>query len=214
MNRTILHRVLNAPADPHRVLSDAILDLESRAPDIDWARVAAHPPGAETADLAALYKEILKADPCPEQAAAFYVGMFDGAPEDESDHDESVITMYLAAAEEYDEEDEDFDWAVRPLWLPDEGYCRPDSLIFLEQALRPHLENSIGGISIRSLYEDLVLATVAVLHRDAFAMLADSPSLTGPNGSRPVAVGFDSGGAEWIGTITRDGWVPPARSCR
>lgn len=211
MNRTILHRVLTEPTHSHRALADAIKDLQSKAPEIDWARVAANPPRADAADLAAHYKEVLEVEPCPDHAAAFYIGDFNGVPEDEDDQYDSALTMYLAAAEDYDEEDEDFDWAVRPLWLPDHGYSRPDALIELERAFRPHLEASVGDFSVRGPFEELVLATVAVLHRHAFAMLADSRTLLGPEGSRPVAAGFDSGDAAWIGTITRDGWVPPAK---
>lgn len=182
----------------HRTLADGLpalmAGLGELAPDPVWERFASAPTEREVEDFRAWLRGVVEREPPPRTLRAYWFGLFDATPQDET---EPGTILYLSGAGRFDPEDPD--WAVDPVYFPDDRYAAPDLLWTLSTAL------GRAGEEARAVAPLATLGHAALLVKEGLRPLG-AALVPGRAAPRPVAVGHDEGDHVLLGALSPLGW--------
>ncbi|MFC0516661.1 hypothetical protein ACFFGT_20810 [Mucilaginibacter angelicae] len=144
--------------------------------------------GVDQADLTAWMERLVTESPLPRDIIAIWIGIVKILDCDDNGIDKEVYAIYLTGSDKYDSEDAD--WAVNPIYDPENRYIIPDVLNLTDEIIKNDLEN------YAFLDYILPLAYCALAITDIIKGRVNKNYFLKHQKSIFVSVGFDNG--DWI----------------
>lgn len=190
--RKKLYDLLTSAQDPEEAVRQFIEFVSRRSRSRFWSDVRKLDFRLDIERLTRWASELMEREPPDPAINGYWFGLFTIA-----DDEGEASCLYLAGSNRYSPDD--VDWAVRPAYFPEGRYADSEVLRSVYRfAYRPR------GPKVDGEYFCLWYAALAVAH--LCRELSDS-LLAGAD-RRAVAVGFDSGDAVLIGSLSRSGFEP------
>ena len=193
VHQTLIKHV-RQPSSISQAMSEVIDVCQKSVPHKDWERLR-DLPYDDIYLLNEWFNGLLKSDPISEDIRGLWFGLFNPIYDDEPSSD-----MYFSGSVEYDESDEDFEWACTVEYLPEGRYARSSILNDIYQ-IAYSSEHGLKNNAEWTLA--LSYATLAVKH---LLTTVDPELIVRHKHDIGIAVGFDSGDAVQLGTMRMDGF--------
>lgn len=145
-------------------------------------------------------EDLLTQEPPPDDVNAFWFGLFNPVIKGKS-----TCGLYAAGTKTFDREDEDFEWACDPAWLPDGRYAKSQILNDIYQRVNK-AKDSVSS------YQYVLCLGYAGLVLNQLATTLPLSTWLGKESSRALAIGFDSGAGILLGSFTKQGWNRVSRN--
>lgn len=155
-----------------------------------WAKIGELDFDSDVAELEKWLNGVFKKEPPPSSVKAFWFGIFNPVYDGETTCD-----TYIAGTSEFDADDESFEWACGPDYLPDGRYAHSKILHRIYQTVNGSPASAMGEYI-------LCLGYTAFAVRE-LAKRVDKIFWLGKSKQRGLAVGFDSGDGVLLESVSR-----------
>jgi hypothetical protein len=197
----LIYHLLEQDDPLQRKMQELIAACEGRNPEGDWRPLKdldfeREIPRLRDQWLAAVFTT---RPPVNDGVTGLWFGLFNPI------YDGGAVADFYVAGGVAETEDENADWASAPKYFPEGRYAHSEVLAAIYHIVEAH-DSALGRKAEEYVCLGYVAFVVQELLRDV-----DTKLVVTDNGFVRVAIGWDSGDALYIGTLTRRGFEPQAR---